>query len=132
MMQVLQCGSPADGVEGRSYHQLWHSTQGHLPAAEAVAAGGQGQGDGGVGGAAGGDGGVPEGGRVGSAGGVKEKSHARHESVHARALHRITRGGDSAEKKGDDLTSAPGDTDAGREVWWTKETRRFEHSMTQG
>ena len=69
MMQVLQCGSPADGVEGRSYHQLWHSTQGHLPAAEAVAAGGQGQGDGrGGGGAVGQDGGIPEGGRVGSAG----------------------------------------------------------------
>ena len=36
-----------------------------MPAAEAMAAGGQGQGDGGVGGAAGGDGGVSEGGRVG-------------------------------------------------------------------
>ena len=105
--------------------QLWHHTQGHLLAAEAMAAGGQGQGDGGVGGAAGGDGGVPEGGGVGSAEGVKEKSHERHESVHARALHRITRGGHSAEKKGDDLTSAPGDTDAGREVRWTKRDKAF-------
>ena len=42
---------------------------GHLPAAEAMVAGGQGQDDGRVGGAAGGDGGVPEGGCVGVAGG---------------------------------------------------------------
>ena len=77
MMQVLQCGAPADGVEGRGCERLlWHAAQGHLPAAEAMAAGGQGQGDGGVGGAAGGDGGVPEGGGVGGAGGQHDGSAA--------------------------------------------------------
>ena len=57
---------------------LQHVAQGHLPAAEAMAAGRQGQGDGGVGGAASGDGGVPAGGlvidAVGQGGGtVKER-----------------------------------------------------------
>ena len=37
--------------------------------------------------------------------------------VHARVLRRMTRGGSRREKKGDDLASAPGDIDAGREVW---------------
>ena len=70
MMQVLQCGVSEEGVEGRgSSCLLWHAAQGHLPAAEAMAAGGQGEGDGGVGGAAGGDGGVSAGGGVGGAGG---------------------------------------------------------------
>ena len=67
--------------------QLWHSAQGHLPAAEAMAAGGQGQGDGGVGEAAGGDGGVPEGGRVCGAWGQKgELTHGTKTQVHDRVL----------------------------------------------
>ena len=65
VMQVLQRSTPADGVEGRGREYLLRlASQGHLPAAEAMAAGGQGQGDGGVGGAAGGDGGVSEGRRA--------------------------------------------------------------------
>ena len=56
----------------RLKHLLWHQTQGYLPAAEAMAAGGEGQGDGGVGGAAGGDGGVLEGG--GGRGGKRDSS----------------------------------------------------------
>ena len=79
-----------------------------------MAAGGQGQGDGGIGGAAGGDGGVPEGGRVGGAGGYKgQLTHGMKAHVHARVLSRMTRGGSRGEKKGSDLTSAPVDIDAG-------------------
>ena len=64
-MQVLQRSTPADGVEVREREYLLRlASQGHLPAAEAMAAGGQGQSDGGVGGAAGGDGGVSEGRRA--------------------------------------------------------------------
>ena len=38
VMLVLQCGAPADGVEGRGGNaQLWHAAQGHLPAAQAMA-----------------------------------------------------------------------------------------------
>ena len=79
-----------------------------------MAAGGQGQGDGGVGGAAGGDGGVPEGGRVGGAGGHKgQLTHGMKAHVHARVQRRMTRGGSRGEKKGSDLTSGPVDIDAG-------------------
>merc|ERR1719253_737121 len=75
MMRVLQCEAPADVVEGQGCERrLWHLAQGHLPAAEAMPAGGQGAGDGGVGGAAGGDGGVPEGGGVGGAEGQQDGS----------------------------------------------------------
>ena len=99
--------------------QLWHLTQGHLPAAEAMAAGGQGQGDGGVGGAAGGDGGVPAGGRVGGAGGHKgQLTHGMKAHVHARELRRMTRARSRGEKKGGDLTPDPGDSEGGREVRW--------------
>ena len=98
-----------------------------------MAADGQGQGDGGVGGAAGGDGGVPEGGCVGGAGGRKRQlTHGMKAHVYARVLGRMTRGGSRGENKGDDLTSARGDVDGGKEVRWTKETRRFTHSLTQG
>ena len=43
----------------------------------------------------------------------------------------IFRGGNRGEKHGADLASALGDIDAGRKVRWTKEARRFTHSMTQ-
>ena len=70
VMQVLQCGVPGEGVEGRDYQLLlWHAAQGHLPTAEAMAQGGQGQGDGGNGKTAEHDGGVPAGGHVGVAAG---------------------------------------------------------------
>ena len=86
-----------------------------------MAAGGQGQGDGGVGGAAGGDGGVPEGGRVGGAGGHKgQLTHGVKAHVHARGQRRMTTGGSRGEKEGDDLASAPGDIDGGREVRWVR------------
>ena len=75
VMQVLQCGVPEEIMEGRGWKfLLWHAAQGHLPAAEAMAAGGERQGDGGVGGAASGDGGVPAGGRVGITGGQSDGS----------------------------------------------------------
>ena len=81
-----------------------------------MAAGGQGQGDGGVGGAAEGDGGVPAGGRVGGAGGHKrQRTHGMKAHLHARVLRRMTRAGSRGQKKGSDLTSDPGDIDAGRE-----------------
>ena len=84
-----------------------------------MAAGGQGQGDGGVVGAAGGDGGVPEGGRVGSAGGHKgQRTHGMKAHVYARGHRHMTRGGSRGEKKGDDWASDPGDINGGREVRW--------------
>ena len=46
--------------------------------------------------------------------------HGMKAHVHARALRRMTRGGSRGEKKGSDLTSDPGDIDAGREGRWTK------------
>ena len=65
------------------------------------------------------DGGVPEGGRVGGAGGHKgQLTHGMKAHVHARVLRRMTRGGSRGEKKGDDWASDPGDIDAGREVRW--------------
>ena len=77
-----------------------------------MAAGCQGQGDGGVGGAAGGDGGVPAGGRVGSAGGHKgQLTHGMKAHVYDRVLRRMTRGGSRGEKKGGDLTSARSQAD---------------------
>ena len=90
-----------------------------------MAAGGQGQGDGGVGGAAGGDGGVPEGGRVGGAGGHKgQLMHGMKAHVHARGQRRMTRAESRGEKKDSDLTSAPGDIDAGwEEVCLAKKTK---------
>ena len=85
-----------------------------------MAAGGEGQGDGGVGGAAGGDGGVPGGGRVGGAGGQKgQLTHDMKAHVHARVLSRMIRGASRGENS-DDLTSDPGDIDGGREVQWMK------------
>ena len=72
-MQVLQCRVPEECVEGHRC-VLQHVAQGHLPAAEAMAAGRQGQGEGRVGGAASGDGGVPAGGRVGGARGQRDGS----------------------------------------------------------
>ena len=71
--------------------QLWHSAQGHLPAAEAMARGSQGQGDDGVGGAATGDGGVPAGVHVGG--------YEGSGSIHG-------------ERGADDLKSAPADIHA--------------------
>ena len=72
-----------------------------------MAAGGQGQGDGGVSGAAGGDGGVPEGGRVGGAGGHKgQLTQGMKAHVYARGHRHMTRGESRGEKKGDDLASA--------------------------
>ena len=93
-----------------------------------MAAGGQGQGDGGVGGAAGGDGGVPEGGRIGSAAGHKgQLTHGVKAHVHARGQCRMTRAESRGEEKGDDLTSAPVDIDAGwEEVWLAKKTKALE------
>jgi len=74
-MQVLQCGVPGEGVEGRDTKSLlWHAAQGHLPAAEAMAQGCQGQGDGGVGGAEEQDDGVPAGGHFGGARGQGDGS----------------------------------------------------------
>ena len=115
MMQVLQCASPADGVEGRGQELLLrHLAQGHLPAAEAMAAGGQGQGDGGVGGAAGGDGGVPEGGGVGGAGGQQGRlEHGIKTQVYDRAMSGTATARSCGEEKGADLTSACGDIHAG-------------------
>ena len=74
-MQVLQCRVPEECLEGHRC-VLQHVAQGHLPAAEAMAAGGQGQGDDAVGGAASEDGGVPMGGRVGITGGQSDGSTA--------------------------------------------------------
>ena len=93
-----------------------------------MAAGGQGQGDGGVGGAAGGDGGVPEGGRVGGAGGHKgQLTHGMKAHVHARGQRRMTRAESRGEEKGDDLTSAPVDIDAGwEEVCLARKTKALE------
>ena len=55
-----------------------------------MAAGGQGEGDGGVGGAAGGDGGAPEGGGVGGAWGQRgELTHGTKAQVHLRVLRPI-------------------------------------------
>ena len=109
MMQVLQCAAPADCVEGRDGGRLLrHLAQGHLPAAEAMAAGGQGQGDGGVGGAAGGDGGVPEGGRVGGAGGHKgQRMNGMKAHVHARGQCRMTRGGKGSSGRATPVTTLP-------------------------
>ena len=93
-----------------------------------MAAGGQGQGDGGVGGASGGDGGVPEGGGVGGAGGHKgQLTHGMKAHVHARVLRRMTRAESRGEEKGDDLTSAPVDIDAGwEEVCLARKTKALE------
>ena len=117
MRQVLQCSSPADGVEGRDWELLlWRLAQGHLPAAEAMAAGGQGEGDGGVGRCAGGDDGVPEGVRVGGAGVSREGGRLEHglrAHVYECVLSRAERVGSRGEEKRDDLTSACGDIHAG-------------------
>ena len=82
-MQVLQRSTPADGVEGREREYLLRlASQGHLPAAEAMAAGVQGQSDGGVGGAAGGDSGVPEGRRASNRVNPEEKDKVAHTRLH--------------------------------------------------
>ena len=88
---------------------LWHLAPGHLPAAEAMAAGGQGEGDGGVGGAAGGDGGVPEGGGVGGAGGQQGRlEHGMKVRVLVRVPRRMAQGS-CGENKVADLKSSLSD-----------------------
>ena len=64
-----------------------------------MAAGGQGEEDGGVGGAAGGDGGVPEGGSVAGARGQRGKlTHGMKTKVCDRVLSRATRAGSRGEE----------------------------------
>ena len=46
--------------------------------------------------------------------------HGMKAHVYARGHRRMTRGGSRGEKKGDDLASAPGDIDGGREVRWVR------------
>ena len=58
--------------------------------------------------------------------------HGMKANVHARALRRMTREGSRGENKGDDLTSARGDVDEGREVRWTKADKALYAQPNEG